>query len=175
MAKTFGPKSRARIATAVRRVEQMGRDLLGGKTDFPFGGVTIGMFIVKEVLADHLRCRSWDGEEEGTVDVLVAKPWLLRRTPFDTLEIAGIEYTYINDYSRTAEDTETEETEEQEITPTYQPAEGEYAGDVIFAAHTILRGTAVVIEEEVEEETVTTIPYWIDLNIDGRAWAKVPE
>src|SRR5690606_1135133 len=44
----------------------------GGATDAPI------RLLVKEELNNYLRCRSWDGDNEGTTDIYVAKPLLLR-------------------------------------------------------------------------------------------------
>ena len=110
---------------------------------------------------DHLTCHTWDGTSEGTDAIHVAKPPTLRLTPYDGQTVNGITYNYTGYNTRTAEN-EDEETEDQQITPDYA------AGDVIFAVKNIAGGTGATDDEYVDCE-------WLDLNVDGRAWAKVPE
>ena len=66
------------------------------------GGVSSSQMKLVSVQEDHLVCRSWDGEVQGEDDVLVAKSWLLRRTPFDGKSRNGIDYTYHTNVTRTS-------------------------------------------------------------------------
>lgn len=110
------------------------------------------LFRVKSWLDDdHLVCRTWDGDAEGDTDILVAKPWDLRRTPFDGLTVNGIAYTYDTAIRREANDGET--TEWQVITPDY------YEDAEIYAA----KGRTTVVIDETRLSR---------LSLDTRAWAE---
>lgn len=110
-------------------------------------------FRVKAVAGDWLVCRTWNGEKEGTEDVLVAKRWRLRRTPFDGLtDAGGRSYAYTTDVERVV--TNGTITETQVIVPAYE------------------------IDEEIEARSaptggtgVTEAPLWQEHG-EGRAWAK---
>lgn len=120
----------------------------------------VALFRIESVAADHLVCRRWDDlAGAGAEDVLVAKSYLLRRTPFDGKTRDGITYTYTTDIEREA--TEGADSETQVVVPLY------VAGDVIAAASPVsghfLQPTVAGLP--------TTVP-WLDLNLDGRAWAK---
>lgn len=112
---------------------------------------TSKQFRVKSVYADLLVCRTWDGADEGGEDVLVAKPYLLRRSPFDGQTRDGISYAYTSHFERTA--TLDEETEDQVIVPSY------VEDDLIYGISNIEGGTNVTNAE------------FLDINADGRAWA----
>ena len=153
-----------RMSAAVRDFERRGRK---GRQDRrrprnSGGGSGLQPLLVKSVEVDHLVCHEWDYVTEGTVDLLVALPYLLRKTLFDTLTIDGITYTYDTNIRRTLDDGTF--SEDQVITPRYRGAIGGYVGDVIYAARGITRGTGV---------TVATVPVkLLDMNVDGRAWAR---
>lgn len=109
------------------------------------------------ILGDYVQGREYrvydDGSEfEGTVDITAARPYLLRRTPFDGQVYNGITYTYIDQDTRTATDGSTVET--QRITPDY------VLGDIIYVVREVLGGTAVSVSLRA-----------LDLNVDGRCWA----
>ena len=110
-------------------------------------------FRVKSVGIDVLICREWDGTTEGAIDVNVALPYLLQRTPFDGNTRNGVTYTYTNNFTRTASDGSTVET--QRITPDY------VVDDEIVA---VAVGTVLGGFNEITSD-------WIDANLDGRAWA----
>lgn len=121
-------------------------------------------FLVVEVRGDYLVCRRAGGDaavETQDRSVYVAKPYLLRQTPFDGLSRGGISYAYTGTAARTATD-EDENTENQVIVPSY------VVGDEIVAARGITGGTGTFggADSDVALE-------WMDLNVDGRAWAKV--
>jgi len=117
----------------------------------------IVQLVIVSVEDDHLVCHSWDGETAGNTDILVAKPYLLRRTPFDGGERDGVSYDYTSSIQRTA--TKDATTETQVIVPTY------VADDVIYAARFTDGGTDVV-DDDYQRVSM------IDMNVDGRAWAK---
>ena len=94
---------------------------------------------------DHLSCS--DG---STTPLLVAKPYLLQRTPFDGSTYNGVVYTYSAQGTRSA--VTTSATETQTITPDY------VSGDTIYAIRV----------ESVTGSTAATTYLEID---QGRAWA----
>lgn len=122
----------------------------------------VSQFLLKSVSDDHLVCRTWDGATEGSANVNVAKPPALRRTGWHGVTVVGITYTYTGTQARTAVQGTT--TENQVIIPAYQTASGQYIGNVIYAVQP-QGGTGVVVNGEAV--------VWQDLNVDGRAWAKV--
>lgn len=95
------------------------------------------------------------GEEVGEV----AKPATLRRTPFDGENINGITYSYNSNDERTATlSNGVQET--QRVIPLLEEHEA-----TIFVAW-IPTGTGV---SDSNGEPI----HWLDLNVDGRAWAGV--
>ncbi len=95
----------------------------------------------------------------GPTQILVARPWLLRRSPFDGGSWNGIGFTYTDDQTRTA--TQAATTEVQRITPAY------VIGDIIYCAGQVYGGVAV---------DVSSIPLVaLDMNVDGRSWAAEPQ
>ena len=116
---------------------------------------SLQQLVVKSVGADHLVCRTLDATgTEGTSDVYVLKPWLLRRTPFDGLSVNGVSYSYSTNSYRTAGGEE-----EQEITQEY------YADCVIYAMD-------IDVSVDVGGGIYCAA---VDVNVDGRAWCKVAE
>lgn len=90
-------------------------------------------FIVISESYDYLTCHTWDGTTEGTDDVLVAKPWFLRRAPFEGYERNGCTFAYTGVSSRTVTRTSDLSTEDQVILPSYEPKSASWPGDVIWA------------------------------------------
>ena len=120
----------------------------------------IFQFQINFVLGDYLQGQELtvlpDGTEVlGGVNILVARPWTLRRTPFDGIIYNNFLYTYIDQSTRTATDQSPPgKTETQYITPAY------YLGSTIYCARQVFGGTSV-----------SQAIQGIDLNTDGRAWA----
>lgn len=106
---------------------------------------------------DHLECTLL---ADDAIEVLVAKPYLLRRTPFDGLTRDGIEYTYSSASARIADDGDEEN---QVIVPSY------VAGDVIYALRGIEDGVLLTVQSGDDAGADLN---WIDMNLDGREWAK---
>lgn len=106
---------------------------------------------------DHLECT----DAAGTV-VMVAKPWLVRRTPFDgpARTRNGVTYAYTHDDRRiaTVGIPPDEETEIQVVTPDF------VVGDEIYAIR--VDSTGVVVDD---------IPVTLLAQDDSRAFAKVDE
>ena len=111
--------------------------------------------------ADYIYCTR-PGDTSGGF-IVVAKPHLLRRTPFDGVTIDGVEYTYTAHEARTAVDDEG--TESQVVVPNY------VAGDEILAIRSPTGGSGLVITVN----GVNKVIEWLDLNSGGRAWAEVEE
>jgi len=114
---------------------------------------------VKEVSAteDWLRCRTWDGSAEGTHDVYVARPYTMRRTPYDGQTIDGKTYSFLLQSGVLTRHIIFSDSsfERQKITPPY------LVNDIIYATTTPT------------EVTVSGTPVGLlDINCDSRAWAE---
>lgn len=141
---------------AARYVQAREADAAGNRLATSFA---LQQMQIVEVGGDFLRCvRVGADGSAGTLDVFVAKPWTLRRTPFDGQTRNGKEYTYADNVSRTV--TEGSATEDQRITPDYE------VGDVIFAALCDVLGQIDPEDTNTGDRTVL-----VDANVDGRAWA----
>ena len=112
---------------------------------------------VEAVHNDYIVCREWDGVTLGQ-SFSVAKPFRLRRTPFDGVAITYddgtvISYQYSSSFQRVATSGALVET--QVITPEFN-----IGFDEIHAL-------------KLEDETGVAGADWLDLNTDGRAWAQI--
>lgn len=113
---------------------------------------------------DAWRCRTWDGAVEGSEDVWIARPKLLRCPAERTIGDVLYEYTYIEDFrERTATWGEPEESESQVIVPHVE------VDDELWAV-TAATGVVVLKDDhpELDEDIDVSL---LDLNVDGRAWA----
>lgn len=118
-------------------------------------GGPMGMLVrVKSVQDDYLVCRAWDGVTEGVSDLLVAKPYLLRRTPFHGKTVNGLTYSFVS--ATQVSVTSGTTTETWVITRPYSE------NDLLFVAPAGSTG--------VNYGTVAVTLF--DLNADGRAWAQ---
>lgn len=124
----------------------------------------VRQFKVITEMEDYVTCNAFDGVDSGDLVYNVAKPYLLRRTPFDGETRKSITYTYSSNYQRTADDGV--DTESQIIVPSYT------AGDIIYAVMGIAGSTSVWQDTSSAEPGRNKI-FWVDLNVDGRCWAKV--
>ena len=141
------------------------------RSDVPFGG-TAGRparFRLIEVGGDWLRCHTWNGEVEGETDVYVAKPWLLRRTPFDGYGVSSrlphFHYEFTQHWERKQFDSAAEdpfEYEVQVVVPKYVPQRDDYVGDLIVAM-------ACQTDVRVDDLSVNLLELAPD---SGRAWAR---
>jgi hypothetical protein len=122
-------------------------------------GSKVQQFKLKEVFGDYIRCHSWDGTTEGQPDVFIAKPFRLRRDPFDQQTIVFDDYTASFSYTNNTKRTSTIDgvAEEQVVVPHYKPDL-----DIIYAID--CDGLAITTNDD---EPISMI----DLNLDGRAWA----
>lgn len=128
---------------------------VNGEWNFQFAGSSGGsQYRVKSVGQDAVTCRTFDGVVEGTDDVVIAKPYLLRLTPFHTKSRGGITYSYTSNTERVGTDDVSSDTETQVVVPSY------VLDDIIYAIKGIGGGTGV---------SGATL---VDINADARAWAK---
>lgn len=130
--------------------------------------------------ADVIRCKRMGESGELIGDpIYVAKPYLLRRQPFDLngpdgepLTRKGVDYFYFSASRRNA--TGPAGTISEVITPSYSSESGSSTtGQDQIVAMFMPNGVP-------GENNGTTITYpnaqdtivWLDINVDGRAWAK---
>ena len=111
--------------------------------------------------------------KDGPGVVHVAKPYLLRRTPFTgsgyRRDGKGFVYTSntertVTQYTPAPPQGQANPTENQRIIPKY------VAGDVIVAETQLIEGDD---DLRATPGGVKKPTKWIDLNVDGRYWAKV--
>jgi len=121
---------------------------------FPVAGNIIQQFAVRSVQDDYLICQAWDGGFLSGIDVQVAKPFLLKNSFFDGQTVDGVSYTYLDVNTREATDGTTTET--QLVTPSY------FLDATIYAVKDVIGGV------DLNGSGIE----WLDLNVDGRAWAK---
>lgn len=153
----YSKKGAQRIETAVKRVERAGPLLVDQKT---------GASRTKELRRRVCRFVSQDGDTitvtlpGGTSpsgDVVVAKPYLIRRTPFDGSGRGNFTYVYSSDFERTSTSTIDASTEDQIVVPSYE------VGDEIHIRR--VNGGDLI------GDGLSDI-LWIDCN-ESRCWAKV--
>lgn len=136
------------LAGGVRPPTQLGRDTLAA--DVAAGVHTKRLRFKSHGGDDYLTCVEWDGTTEGNT-VYVAKPYTLRAS---LAERADITYAYTNAALRLASDNGNSEWEV--INPAYEVDDALWA----IGAETGAVGPA--------DEALS----WLDMNTDGRAWAK---
>ena len=112
--------------------------------------------VITDEAGDYLICDSWDGATQGGEQFIVAKPYLLQQSTLDgQTDAQGNSYAFTGIDAVTV--TNGTDTEDWEVTMDYN------IGDLIYAAGSIRGGI----------DCPTAAADYIDLNIDGRAWAKV--
>lgn len=125
------------------------------KKDAPPGAT--GRFVFSAMRGDWVLAHPVvDGAVDNDVIVLLAKPWLLRRTPFDGQVRGGKLYQYENDTARVAS---IDNQEERQLV-----IDRFFVGDVLYATKDVIGGSGVFDGEGVELD-------WL-MQSDGRAWAK---
>jgi len=110
-------------------------------------------FLVSGVSGDYLVCKTLSGTSSGSDYVYVAKPYLLRRSVYSGATRNGVTYTGATGQTRNASTGGTAVSEQ--VTPSYQ------TGDIVY-------GIGPVVGE-----IGTLGMIFVDLNIDGRAFAQV--
>ena len=132
----------------------------------PAEGGAVTMFQVANggIQDDYLLCVESNGTNPTSGSIIpVAKPWQLRLTPFDgksvTYQSAGnisVSFAYTSVQARTATIIAGGiGTEMQIIVPPYR------FGDVIYAT------------QPTNHTGVAQANDWVDVNCDGRAWARI--
>lgn len=125
----------------------------------PNGKQAIGRFQVIADQGDYLTCYSYSGDAVTSSVINVAKPYLLRVTPFNGFSRNGISYVYTSNSTRIASNGDTEN---QLIVANY------VAGDQIMAVTNILGSSGVTASNG--DKVI-----WCDLNVDGRFWSQLYE
>lgn len=171
------PISARQLNETVDQVNRIGRGVAAPvqrKPDSKSLASTVRQFKIVSEEDDYLICNAFDGVDSGDVDFKIAKPYLLRRKPFDS-ELDdppdardGLTFVYQDDVNGDPErvaTNESSETETQVIVPSY------IVGDIIYATKSVKGGTGVVITINEIDEKIE----WLDDNRDARAWAKKSE
>lgn len=132
---------------------------------FGAGGGTTKNYLVIEEFDDYLRCRTKLGTVVGADDVFVAKPFRLRRTPFEGTTVKSITYTYSplsggGNGTRLAEFSATEQ-EVQLILPSYVSSFDEILAVTVDGGSQVTAGSTPVLLE--------------DLNNAGRQFMRIAE
>jgi hypothetical protein len=100
----------------------------------------------------------------GASGVEVALPYDFRRSSYDELTIAGVDYDFTSFGEREATDGTTTET--QLITPDYR------VGSVILCLFHPTSPTLINISTTNSSDPADLVPMlWLDVNASGRAWA----
>lgn len=172
MSYTLSERDVGRIARALRAFENERGD--GGGSAFGSPGLIFqfALFRVKSVSDDYVVGRILDDaatQNEGTVDIKIAKPNVLRKTPYHgkviTFNGSALTFSYTNSTTRTVTKNGIPET--QIIIPAYTGTGTGYVGEIIVAATGLPTGVRLNAGQSNEESLV-----WLDLNFDGRMWAK---
>jgi hypothetical protein len=124
----------------------------GGKAAGTSSPSSVKMHRVYSFQPDYLVCREWDGVTLGSADVLIAKPPILRNVSSATIDGTTVTYTYDASTLIRSASVVGFTPETHVIVPRYK------VGDIIFAGQSV-NGT----------NTNATL---VDLNVDGRAWAR---
>ena len=167
--KVVGATGRASWLNRLRQsiIDRTIRPGAGIKVDYSSIGATISLVgsrrgqastgdievFAAEVVADPMTV---DDVVRATLDgstTEIALPYLLRKTPFDSLTRNGVTYTYVTDDNTRRDAVIDDYVERQEIISPY------VEGDTIY-----------VVDVGTDVTGVADTPY-LDLNVDARAWA----
>lgn len=119
----------------------------------------VRQFKIGEILPDYLVCLPWDGTTLGAAVTYVARPPTLRASATSR---NGVTFSAVNDDGTQRTATAGADSETQVIIPSY------LVGDVIYAVRNVRGGLGVSRSAGGEEKPVA----WLDMNVDGRQWAK---
>lgn len=146
------------------------RKAIAQRTVSETGGIT-SQFRVHTVGDDYLICYEWDGAAITGDLVYIAKPFHLRRTPFDGLDVTyaienppnpnfnvTLHYVYSSATFRTA--SLGGQSEGQTVIPRFA-----LDRDIIYASE--VEQSIGINDPNGSEITL------VDINADGRSWAKV--
>ncbi len=131
-------------------------------------------FHVLSVQDDYLTCSQWTG---GTSDyiapIYVAKPYSLRRSPFDGWTINGLKYVYSTSTKRSVTKTSNSEGRVESVTPAWVLPD--------TAANNSSGATATYPGDLIKAQVFDPVPgimgadnnpiVWVDTNDAGRIWS----
>jgi len=133
------------------------------------GGGIVTQFRVRECVLYHdsIIAEVWDDSETLGVRFHIAKPWLVRREPFDfqlnhRVLVNGKKYVYQSNTERTASTTSPAASEKQVIVPPY------WAGQTIYAVKGVEGGTGVTY---LDNFGVSTKVEWLEVST-ARAFTR---
>lgn len=120
------------------------------------------------VSLDVMRCRRYNPvtQIEATTDVYLLRPYLLRQRSSRTVGLMTINYTYDAEGQRRTATSPGSPfvAENQVIVPTYE------VGDILYGM--LLDHPTQLNITPTGTPTVVTVEY-VDINADGRAWARL--
>lgn len=119
----------------------------------------VRQFKIGEILPDYLVCLPWDGTTLGAAVTYVARPPTLRASAASR---NGVTFSAVNADGTQRSATDGVDTETQVIIPSY------LVGDVIYAVRNVRGGLGVSRTAGDVAKPLT----WLDMNVDGRQWAK---
>ncbi len=122
--------------------------------------LSIYQLILVEEFGDYLECNTWDGTNQGTQSILIAKPPLIQASYLDGFNDGTYTYASTGVNTMTVTKISDSTTEDWQITLDY------VVGDFIYAVGGIRGGIDQVDADGNDLD-------FIDLNLDGRTWAKV--
>lgn len=136
-------------------------------------GAKIQQLRLKSIENDFYTCRSWSGEEEGDADIFVARPFGHRVSNFDGQSIAwssdGDAFTATYAYTSATKRTKTiSGTAETQVLIPYFKTDF----DLIYAITVKEPITIGVSNTRLTDPNDAPIKL-LDLNVEGRAWAKL--
>ena len=152
----------------------------GGESD-----IEVKAFALKLEKADYLFCIPWLDTEvtprtqasvadatHYTVSELVrvAKPWTLRRAPFDGLTLNGQLYEYFTDDDELFSRRHVTVGSYHEIQTIVEPYRTD---ELVFAVKGIKNGAHIVDPDEPDEPPGSIA--WQDMNVNSHAWAQTFE
>lgn len=142
-----GKYIRVNMRTAGPSVELVIGNLLGGTGVSPYR--------IKSIHNDYLTCRSWNGTTDGTTDVLIAKPFLLRHVSNN--------YPWIDTSSLATVNA-------QEVTVDVSSVEYTWRVTLPYAVDEVIWATATSLGDVSVSGTPLTLE---DTNRAGHAWGVV--
>ena len=159
----FQQSSVAEVIGAGANVKRMSNQLVvEQQKDGYRNAVDFGTFSIVSEEADYIVCTAWNTVTSLAVGstVNIAKPYLLRRTPFDGVTITfpnaqDIAYTYTENGTRTANDGTSSQSEI--LTPQYT------VGELLIAFTGMSGGSGVTVSD--------SMLVWMDVNTGGRQWS----
>ena len=123
--------------------------------------ISVSMYRIKSFQGDYMTCRSWNGSSEGATDIYIAKPVKLRNSATAaTIDGGAVTYSYDSSTLQRVAASATYGSEIHYIVPRYN------VNDVIHAVDSAT-GVSFTVS------SVVTVVSKIDLNVDGRVWARI--